>query len=47
MVISLDVLIVRLQLSVNVQVSVYVPPQLVCEPVITPVTDPLISQLPD
>ena len=32
-VISLDVLIVRLQLSVNVQVSVYVPPQAVCDPV--------------
>ena len=33
MVINLDVVIVLLQLSVNVQVSVYVPPQLLCEPV--------------
>jgi hypothetical protein len=46
-VMSLDVVIVLLQLSVNVQVSVYVPPQLLCEPVITEVTEPLIAQLPD
>jgi hypothetical protein len=46
MVISLDVLIVLAQLSVNVQVSVYVPPHVLCEPVMVEVTDPLISQLP-
>jgi hypothetical protein len=46
MVISLDVLIVLLQLSVNVHTSVYEPPQLLCDPVITLVTIPLISQLP-
>ena len=32
-VISLDVVIVLLQLSVKVQVSVYDPPQAVCDPV--------------
>ena len=42
----LDVVIVLAQESVNVQVSVYEPPQGVCEPVITEVTEPLISQLP-
>ena len=42
----LDVVIVLLQLSVNDQVSVYVPPQDVCDPVITLVTLPLIAQLP-
>jgi hypothetical protein len=46
-VINLDVVIVLAQLSVNDHVSVYVPPQVLCEPVITLVTDPLISQLPD
>jgi hypothetical protein len=46
MVISLDVLIVRLQESVNVQVSVYVPPHVLCDPVITLVTVPLMAQLP-
>ena len=35
---------VLLQLSVNVQVSVYDPPHSVCDPVITPVVDPLIVQ---
>jgi hypothetical protein len=33
-VIILDVVIVLAQLSVNVQVSVYEPPQLLCEPTI-------------
>ena len=47
MVISLDVLIVLLQLSVNVHVSVYEPPQLLWDPVITLVTVPLMAQLPD
>ena len=47
MVISLLVVMVRLQESVNVQVSVYVPPHVLCDPVITLVTVPLISQLPD
>jgi hypothetical protein len=42
----LEVVIVRLQLSVNVHVSVYVPPHAVCEPVITEVTLPLIKQVP-
>ena len=46
MVISLLFVIVLLQLSVKLQVSVYVPPQLLCEPVIVEVTDPLIKQLP-
>ena len=41
-----DVAIVLLQLSVNVQVSVYVPPQEVCEQVIVDRTEPLIAQLP-
>ena len=45
-VINLDVVMVLLQLSVNVQVSVYVPPQVLCEPVIVDVTLPLIRQLP-
>src|SRR5688572_15915092 len=45
-VIVLVAVIVLLQASVNVQVSVYVPPQAVCDPVITPVTDPLISHVP-
>ena len=45
-VISLEVVIVLLQLSVNVQVSVYVPPQLLCEPVIVDVTLPLIKHAP-
>jgi hypothetical protein len=44
--INLDVVMVLLQLSVNVQVSVYVPPHVLCDPVITLVTVPLISQLP-
>jgi hypothetical protein len=43
----LDVVIVLLHESVNDQVSVYVPPHAVCEPVITDVTLPLIKQLPD
>ena len=47
MVISLDVVIVLAQLSVNVHVSVYEPPQLLWDPVMVEVTDPLISQLPD
>jgi hypothetical protein len=42
----LDAVIVRLQLSTNVQVSVYEPPQELCEPVITDVTLPLMVQLP-
>ena len=46
MVISLDVVIVLLQLSVNDQVSVYVPPQLLCDPVMVDCTEPLIWQLP-
>jgi hypothetical protein len=33
-VINLDVVIVLAQLSVNVQVSVYVPPHVLCDPVI-------------
>jgi uncharacterized membrane protein len=45
-VIVLVAVMVLLQASVNVQVSVYEPPQAVCEPVTTPVTEPLISQLP-
>ena len=47
MVMILEVVMVRLQLSVNDHVSVYVPPQLLCDPVITEVTLPLIKQLPD
>ena len=46
MVINLLVVIVLLQLSVNVQLSVYVPPQLLCEPVIVDVTLPLIKHTP-
>ena len=42
----LEAVIVLLHGSVNVQVSVYVPPQAVCEPVITPVAVPEISQVP-
>jgi hypothetical protein len=42
----LDVVIVLAQLSVNVHVSVYEPPQELCEPVITEVTLPLMAQLP-
>ena len=38
--------IVLLHASVNVQVSVYDPPQAVCDPVTTPVTLPDISQTP-
>ena len=45
-VIVLVAVIVLLQASVNVQVSVYDPPQAVCEPVTTPVTEPLISHIP-
>src|SRR5688572_9715510 len=45
-VIVLDAVIVRLHASVNVQVSVYVPPHAVCEPVITPVAVPDISHTP-
>jgi hypothetical protein len=43
----LEVVIVLAQLSVNVHVSVYVPPHAVCEPVIVERTEPLIKQLPD
>jgi hypothetical protein len=46
MVIVLVAVIVLLQASVNVQVSVYEPPQAVCEPVTTPVTLPDISHTP-
>ena len=42
----LEAVIVLLHGSVNVQVSVYVPPHAVCEPVITPVAVPEISQVP-
>jgi hypothetical protein len=42
----LDVVIVLAQLSVNVHVSVYEPPQELCEPVMTEVTLPLMAQLP-
>ena len=45
-VIVLEAVIVLLHISVNVQVSVYEPPQALCEPVITEVTVPLIRQLP-
>jgi hypothetical protein len=45
-VIVLVAVIVLLQASVNVQVSVYEPPQAVCEPVTIPVTLPDISQVP-
>ena len=45
-VIVLVAVMVLAQLSVKVQVSVYVPPQLLCEPVIVDVTLPLIRQLP-
>ena len=47
MVMILDVVMVRLQLSVNDHVSVYVPPHAVCDPVMVEVTLPLIKQLPD
>ena len=40
-------LIALLQASVNVHVSVSVPPQPVVEPVLTAVTDPEIRQVPD
>src|SRR5687767_14874518 len=45
-VIVLDAVIVLLHASVKVQVSVYVPPHAVWEPVITPVAVPVISQTP-
>ena len=45
-VINLEVVIVLLQESVNDQVSVYVPPQLLCDPVIVDITEPLMAQLP-
>ena len=38
--------LVRVQSSTKVQVSVYVPPHSVCEPVITPVVAPLIRHPP-
>jgi hypothetical protein len=47
MVMILDVVIVLLHESVNDHVSVYVPPQAVCDPVIVERTEPLIKQLPD
>jgi hypothetical protein len=42
----LEALIVLPQLSVNAQVSVYVPPQAVCDPLIADVTLPDIWQAP-
>src|SRR5687767_6631229 len=45
MVIVLDCVEIRPQLSVKLQDSVYDPPQAVCVPVIVPVTEPLIVQL--
>jgi hypothetical protein len=47
MVISLDVVMVLLQESVNDHTSVYEPPQLLCDPAMVEVTEPLIRQLPD
>jgi hypothetical protein len=42
----LEVVIVLAQLSVNVHVSVYVPPHAVCAAVISEVTVTLIKQVP-